>query len=678
MNKYASLQQKKTKKRGISALLTFLLVIVAANVAYPNPWNDGQNWLKERTGYHLPYLPEAGYTLGLDLEGGAHLLYEADMSAIPEVDRDSALKGVRDVIERRVNAFGVGEPVVQTVASATGSYRVVVDLPGVTDVSKAVQQIGETPVLEFKVPKTDFNIQATSEQQAQVDAAQKTERAAALEVLNKARAKKADFAALAKEYSIDTATKDQGGDLGFVSATDPEYSGLIYRIENERLRVGVINGLYEGTSRMHIVKYVSKKAELQPEGWHLLICYSGASRCEQTRTKEEALALATSLQQQATSENFAQLVKDNSDDLGSKESGGTLGFVPRGMMVKPFEDALYALKDGEISQVIETDFGYHIIYRPGSEEIDVFQLAHIEMPWTTISDIADVDPWDNTELSGKDVKRASVAFNPQTGSPYVVLDFNSEGAALFGELTAASVGKVIGIFLDGQPITTPTVNEPIYGGQASITGNFTVQEASQLAQRLNAGALPVPITLLSQQTIGPALGQDSLHKSVTAGIIGFILVAIFMAVYYRLAGILAVISLIAYAAINLVLYRVFNVTVTLSGIAGFVLSVGIAMDANVLVFERLKEELREGRDLPSAVEEAFHRAWPSIRDGNLTTLIATAVLYSISTGFIRGFALTLTIGVLVSLVCAYVFTRGMLRGAVRIKKLHKKIFFLGL
>jgi preprotein translocase subunit SecD len=249
---------------------------------------------------------------------------------------------------------------------------------------------------------------------------------------------------------------------------------------------------------------------------------------------------------------------------------------------------------------------------------------------------------------------------------------------LFAQLTEQNVGKVIGIFLDGEAITAPTVQQVIYGGQATITGDFSVDEAKLLAQRLNAGALPVPIEIVSQQTIGPALGQASLDMSMKAGLLGFVLIAIFMIAYYRLAGLLAVIALTFYAIINLVLYKIFGVTITLSGIAGFVLSLGIAVDANVLVFERLKEELRSGRDLPTAVDEAFRRAWPSIRDGNLTTLIATAVLYAMSTGFIRGFALTLTIGVLISMFSAMTVTRVLLKSIVTIKALRKPAFFLGM
>lgn len=662
-----------------TAIGAFFLVVFAVGagiLSFPKEWNGAMAAMKDKVGFHLPYVPENDFTLGLDLKGGAHLVYEADMSSIDESERETALGGVRDVVERRVNAFGVAEPIVQT-NIADGHYRVLVDLPGVTDVKDAIAQIGETPVLAFRTPITDVSTTPTAEQQQQIDDAQKTERANALEVMNKALAGE-DFAALAKQYSIDSATKDAGGYVGFISADDKEYDGLVTQLEKGRTKIGVINGLYEGTSKMHIVKYISKKTESEPRISHILICYAGAPSCTQSRTKEEALALATQLQQEATTKNFADLAKTNSDDTGSKDSGGDLGYVARGQMVQPFEDAAYSIRDTKISEVVESEYGYHILYRVGSRPSRSYEIAQIEMPWTTASDVLTVDPWKNTELSGKDVKHASVAFNQNSGAPYIVLDFNENGTKLFGELTKDNVGKVIGIFLDGQPITTPVVQEPIYGGQASITGSFTIAEAKLLAQRLNAGALPVPITVISQQTIGPALGTASLDLSVKAGLIGFLLVALFMIAYYRLPGVIAVGALGVYALVNLALFKILGVTITLSGIAGFIFSLGIAVDANVLIFERLKEELRNGRDLPTAMEEAFRRAWPSIRDGNATTLIATGILYTMTSGSVRGFALTLALGVFVSLFCAFVVSRFVLRRLARMPKLRKSFFFLGL
>ncbi|MFA5946115.1 MAG: protein translocase subunit SecD [Patescibacteria group bacterium] len=678
------------KLGGVLLVLAFLFF---GSFGYPKPWNDAMASMGKKVGFHLPYLPVIDYKLGLDLKGGAHLVYEADMSLVPDGDRANALAGVRDVVERRVNAFGVGEPIVQTI-NADGKYRILVDLPGITNVAKAVKDIGETPVLEFKTPDENPSIDPTAEQQKQITEAQKIERKNALAVLDRA-VKGEDFSALAKEKSIDTSTSGTvtpvldssgnasvttlgGGYLGFVGSDDPEYGGFVDEIIKNKLRTGVINGLYEGTSRMHIMKYFSRKDEVDANASHILITYKGATSSTSDRTKEEALKLITDLKAKATKTNFADLAKTNSDDPGSKDQGGDLGLVKPGTMVQPFNDALFAMKDGKFSDIVETEFGYHLIYRVSSVKVKMYELAHIEMPWTTASDVVKVNPWKNTELSGKDVKHASVAFDPNTGAPYIVLDFNAEGTDLFGKLTADNVGKVIGIFLDGNPVTTPTVREAIYGGQASITGSYTIEEAKVTAQRLNAGALPVPIKVVSQQTIGATLGAVSLTKSIDAGIAGLLLVGLFMLLYYRMPGFFAGLALLFYAGAVLTLFKLFGVTMTLSGIAGFVFSFGIAVDANVLVFERLKEELRSGRDVPSSVIEAFHRAWPSIRDGNLTTLIATAVLYSMSTGFIRGFALTLAIGVLVSMFSSMVVTRFFMVRIAKVKALRKPFLYLGL
>lgn len=664
------------KRNVIGASALVLLTVVAGIMIFPKEWNSAMVAMQDSVGFHLPYVPENDFTLGLDVMGGAHLVYEADMTSVAEEERSAALEGVRDVIERRVNAFGIGEPMVQTTVS-DDHYRVFVDLPGVTDVQMAINQIGETPVLAFRTPLEEVDATVTEEQQAEIDAIQITERADAVAVMDRARAGE-DFAALAAEFSIDESTKNSAGYIGFVTADDSEYDGLVEQIEKKGLRTGVINGLYEGTSRMHVVKYISKKTESEPRISHILICYAEATGCTQTRTKEEALARATSLQSEATKRNFADLARENSDDAGTAENGGDLDYITRGMTVQAFEDAAFGLRDTRISDVVETEFGYHILYRVGSRPARSYEIAHIEMPWTTASDVLTVDPWADTALSGKNLKKATVAFDQTTGAPLVTLQFDAEGIELFAELTKNNIGKVIGIFLDGEAITTPVVNEVIYGGEATISGNFTIAEAKVLVQRLNAGALPVPIEVVSQQTIGPTLGAESLDFSVKAGIVGFILVAFFMVLYYRLAGVIAVVSLAVYSLLNLALFKSFGVTITLSGIAGFIFSIGIAVDANVLVFERLKEELRTGRDLPSAVDEAFRRAWPSIRDGNATTLIATAILFEFTSGSIQGFALTLALGVLMSMFCAYVVCRTLLREMVRMKWVRSRFFFLGL
>lgn len=423
---------KRTKLTLVGVTILGLLALL---VALPKGPNLSLKWLG------INQQKELKVHEGLDLQGGSHLVYEADMSKIPDKDRDSALRGSVDVVERRVNNLGVAEPLVQTNTSA-GSYRVIVELPGVTDVAEASKTIGETVNMEFR------------EQDPQADPT--------------------------------------------ASASDP------------------------------------------------LAAYKA-----------------------------------------------------------------------------------------------------------------------DTNLTGKDFKRATVTFNQQTSEPEISIVFNGDGAKKFADLTKRNVGKPIAIVLDGQIISAPRVNQEITDGNAIITGSFTVESAKKLALQLNAGALPVPVKLVEQRTVGPTLGQDSVEKSLTAGLIGLLLVAGFMIFYYRLPGLLAVAALLLYALYMVALFKLIPVTLTLAGIAGFILSIGIAVDANILIFERMKEELRAGRGLPPAIEVGFSRAFLSIRDSNVASLLMAGVLYTFGSGTVRGFAVTLALGVIVSLFTAITVSRTFLRLTAR-------------
>lgn len=279
--------------------------------------------------------------------------------------------------------------------------------------------------------------------------------------------------------------------------------------------------------------------------------------------------------------------------------------------------------------------------------------------------------WLPTGLSGKQLETASVAFDPTTNKPQVSLKFNSEGTRLFSEITARNIGRPLAIFLDEEIISAPNVENAISQGEAVITGDFTIQEVRELTSLLNAGALDVPIKLIEQRTVGATLGQESVKKSLIAGLLGLILVTIFMLVNYRFAGLVAVFALIGYAAMTLAIFKFIPITLTLAGIAGFILSIGMAVDANILIFERLREELNAGRELKHAMSEAFRRAWPSVRDSNAATLITCAILFFTTTGSVRGFALTLAIGVLVSMFSSITASRNFLRLFARVPLLAR-------
>lgn len=277
------------------------------------------------------------------------------------------------------------------------------------------------------------------------------------------------------------------------------------------------------------------------------------------------------------------------------------------------------------------------------------------------------------ELTGAYFKKAEVSI--QQGRPEIDFEFNGDGAKLFEQITTRLKGKQLGIFLDGEPLTTPTVQETIRD-RGRITGSFTLDEAKNIVIQLNAGALPLPVAIQEERTVDATLGADSVRKSVIAGELGLFIVAIFMLSYYRVLGILAVIALFIYAVITLALFKLgiplitggAPVTLTLAGIAGFILSIGMAVDANILIFERMKEELRNGRTLRAAIDAGFARAWTSIRDSNVSTLITCAILYVFGSAFgasiVQGFAVTLGIGVVVSMFSAIMVSRRLLQVAM--------------
>ena len=269
------------------------------------------------------------------------------------------------------------------------------------------------------------------------------------------------------------------------------------------------------------------------------------------------------------------------------------------------------------------------------------------------------EPFQPTGLNGRHLQRAQVVFDQQTYQPQVSLVLNEEGTKLFAEITRRNFGKLVAIYLDGQIISAPVVQAEITDGNAVITGS-NPQEAKTLATRLNSGALPVPIALISQQTVGASLGAESISASLRAGIWGLILVGLFMILFYRLPGIIAVAALGTYILIVLSIYKLIPVTLTLAGIAGFILSLGIAVDANVLIFARMREELKAGKGLNQAMHEGFSRAWLSVRDSHVTTLLGALILYLFTTSIVKGFALTLGIGVLTSLFTATIVTRKIL------------------
>jgi len=421
------------------------------------------------------------FKLGLDLAGGSRLVYEADVSALNPQDVPELMNVLREVIERRINVFGVSEPLIQversSIVAETPSERLVIELPGVTDIEQAVREIGRTPLLEFKLVSQDFT--ASEELMEQ-------------EVLQ----------AQLEGREVDTRIFEQG-----ISYTDTGLTGRYLR--------------------------------------------------------------------------SAEFV------LGQGSGAGL------------------------------------------------------------------------------------------SNEPIVSITFDSEGADLFEEITRNNVGQQLAIFLDGELMSSPRINEAISGGRAVISGNFSRDEALTLVRNLNFGALPVPIELASTQTIGSSLGEEALRAGVYAGAVGFIILIAFMIFWYRLPGLIAAVALVIYVLIMLALFKLIPVVLTAAGVAGFIISIGLAVDANILIAERIKEELRSGKEVEPAIAEGFSRAWLAIRDSNITHVIVSIILFWFGTALIKGFAFVFLIGVVISMLSAITISRTLLIALPITRKTSFERFIMG-
>lgn len=354
-----------------------------------------------------------------------------------------------------------------------------------------------------------------------------------------------------------------------------------------------------------------------------------------------------------------QIVQQRTDALGVNENSITVAGDRR--IVGEFP----GLEDTESILAIIQQTGLLEFVDTGSfppEDGSVLKTDY--SPTGEIIEAAEGETIYHTIFTGTEIDSVSVAQDQITGEYYLNFVLKPNGAQIFGDHTTANVGKFLAIVLDKQVISAPVIQDAILGGTGSISGAFTYEEVNAFAIQLRYGSLPVPLKIVETRIIGPTLGADSLNKSLTAGLIGMIIVALFMIIYYRMPGIVAVLSILVYAAISFALFKWFHFTLTLPGIAGFLLSTGAALDANILIFERLKEELRNGKNLNQAVEQGWTRAWSSIRDSNLSAIITSVILFWFGSSFgatiVKGFSLTLALGVLISLFTAIYVTRTLL------------------
>ncbi len=447
---------------------------------------------------------------------------------------------------------------------------------------------------------------------------------------------------------------------------------------------------------------------------HILIQYKGAERADATvnRTKEQAKILAEQIKTRLTKgESFTTIASKESDGP-SKSQAGSLGVISRGQMVAPFETVAFALKQGEVSGVVETPFGFHIIRADKAAASAPAQVTYDALTFagdvTVAKDVMgkiekgeisrtedqivvrtiffSLEPtgWKDTALNGQRFRSAAVTVDPVSNIPVVQILFDEEGGKMFQELTKRNIGKQIAIFVGGELVSAPTVQNEISGGSAVITGSRTFEEARKLAQDLNTGAIPAPIFLSGQSTVEATLGTNALHQSVLAASIGLAVLIMFLILIYRVQGLVAGAALLIYVALlvaatklPILLISKQYVVMSLAGIAGMILSMGMAVDANVLAFERVKEELKKGKMFKTAVETGFKKAWPSVRDGNTSTLITCIILFTIGTSIIRGFAVTLAIGIFISLFTAIIVSRWFCRQLAK-SPLAEKLHLFGI
>ena len=668
----------------IIATLFMGVVSLPESVKSKLPNDPFSSWAKEKK-----------VTLGLDLQGGTQLDYRIDLRNILERNEDDdssndvvvrdIVEGVRSTLERRVNGLGVAEPNIYT-SDVGGEKHVIVELAGIKDVDEAKAVVGKTIQLEFKEPKTEEDPDALAKIEAEAKVA-----------LQSALVDPENFDTLGQTmqtsdgkilYSVEEEQWESSLPVNHKTTLPTMQVGQVYNqlVENSGDFVVSPQGQIIERKGFLVLKLdavetreKTEKSEEEVQASHILIAYEGAERANETvtRTKDEAREEADRIlgEVNADPDNFTELAKQYSDGP-SRSSGGDLGYFKKGAMTPAFEEASFAMSPGDISEVIETSFGFHII--KVFDRIEAVESTVEENIYSYSEILYDTspDPWKSTGLDGAHFKYASVTYD-QFGAPQVAIQFDDEGGRMFEEITDRLIGQQLAIFVGGEVVSAPRVNQKIVGGQAVITGIGTLQEGLKLANDLNTGAIDAPIILSGQYTISASLGEDALRLSLYAGLIGLIALGIFMILYYRMLGIFAVLALLIYSVIIIFVLKTTPVVMTLAGIAGIILSIGMAVDANILIFERTKEELREGHSYIAAITTGFERAWSSIRDSNVSSLITCIILWFFGNSIIRGFALMLGLGIIISMFTAINVTRAFLR-TLNGTKIAKSNFMLGL
>ena len=591
-------------RRNARALIAILLLIVGAGLVLGfqtikiGPFERGGNTL-------------LGLSLGLDLQGGSHLVYQAE-STSDEASTESQAPDADDmlslqrIIERRVNSSGLGEPIIQIL----GDDRLLIQLPGVREPARAKSIIGETAQLEFKHRQLGIPRNLATEG-----------------VITDADIVSVTAEPIPDELLPDTET----------TATPEAGADTSAAVDEEAIPVIIVELTPQGAAKFdEVLANLTQKFQVAAANSNIF-----------TFQGELQSGVLPGLN---VTINGNETINGVFAPPWISKLEGTNRYVFPYPQPQP-EPA----QPGETPEEVEPDSLAAAQIRIGDDATVIF----IEQPGRVDEDFG---------LGGDNLSRAYASLHAQSDQPIINLEFDSLGTRLFGEKTTEIAGSLtdsIAIFLDDQELIAPVVRTPITTGTAIIEGGFTLERAQDISLLLEGGRLPFPITLIQERSVDAILGSDSLAKSVLAGIVGLALVFLFMTLYYRVPGLVASIALLIYTAFVLAIFKLLPVTLTLSGVAATILSVGMAVDANVLIFERMKDELRNGRTLIGAINIGFNRAWPAIRDSNVSTLITCAILYYFSnqlgTTIVQGFAATLAIGVMISMFSAIMVSRTILR-----------------
>lgn len=650
-------------------------------------------------------------TLGLDLAGGTELDYRIDLSdAIaqnnddtPEndVNLDQIAESVRDALERRVNPAGVGEIVVKR-SQVDGEEHVLIQMPPSSNVDKAKADAEQDNRLQF------------FEEDPALATARKQQIANKAKLIN-ASNWKAKVEKLKKEEDVlfdavdEPRFKDQIADPDFAEKVFALSSGqvsrelidtkteLAYTVgEDGKLKIDTLPEDITALVKVKAKTFADREKSIpaKASARHILFGYPEATRAPenvQYSSKEEAKKMAEEVFAQLQTEgtgNFTALAQEKSTEPAAQTSGGDLGEFEKGKMVKEFEEAVFGFGTiGLLDTIVETEFGFHIIEvtafsQEKTETVREPQVTYEVLGWKT-NELG----WKETELGGAQLEVATVGFN-EVGQPTVDLLFNEEGGELFTSITEKIAERTcdqsacrLGIKVGGIWRTQATVRNKIVGNRAQISGDFTFDSAKQLADGLNLGAIDAPVDLSGQSTILPELGEEQLNKSLKAAKYGLLATMIFMLLGYRLGGVVASFALILYAALFIAILKIWPeslggpIVLSLSGMAGIALSIGLAVDGNILIFERMKEEIKKKKGLHSAVDLGFERAWSAILDSNLTTMITCIILFNLGSSMIKGFAITLIVGTLLSMFTAVTVSRTLLHALLLVKSFQKPWLF---